>query len=163
MRMPEPYHGRSSPSGSAGACPTVQLTRPTPRLLRNRGEIDLEIERLRRRDPGPGDAGGRVRRDHSVVVADERADPGARGDAPQRGIEARGRDSPRGEGRAEVGAGGEREIDEAIGRIAAIVEGHVDPAGRRDAHLRLEPVAPSRRDGDGAVQRVRSEALAEVM
>src|SRR3954471_7641274 len=27
-----PYHGRSSPSGSAGPCPTVQLTRPTPRF-----------------------------------------------------------------------------------------------------------------------------------
>src|SRR3954471_13499119 len=120
------------------------------RLLRNRGEIDLEIERLRRCDARPGDAGGRVRRNHPVVVANEGPEAGARGDAPERWIESGRRNSSGREGRAEVRARGEREIDQPIRRVAAIVERHVDAAGGRDAHLGLEPVARGRGNGNGS-------------
>src|SRR5439155_18452644 len=115
--------------------------------LRDRGEVDLQVERLRLRHSGPGDGGERVGGDHAVIVSDEGPETacGRRRHSPLGRIEARARHPLRRPGGASVVAGGEREVDELVLRVATVVEGYVDATVRRDAHLGLEAIAGSGR------------------
>src|SRR5919201_6065200 len=99
--------------GGAEAPPS--FTARSPYRLRRHGRVvDLEVERLRRREAGPRDPGERVRRDLAVVVADERAEAGAAGHAPLRRVEAPRRHAGEPPRRASVGARRVRKVDELV-------------------------------------------------